>query len=74
MHGDRGDGDPADHLVWPSVLADALAWLFDQSKLVRLLPNLILVPAKEARGLRERVPEIEGVRQVGNVHFGPGLA
>jgi hypothetical protein len=27
LQGDRVDGDPADHLVWSSVLADPIAWL-----------------------------------------------
>ena len=54
--------------------ADALAGVFDQTELPRLLAHLILVPAQEARRLRERLPVIEGVRQVCNVHFGPGLA
>ena len=36
----------------PPVLADALAWLFEQPKLSRLLPHLVFVPAQEASGLR----------------------
>jgi hypothetical protein len=68
--------DPANHPVEPSVLendADVLAWLFGQSKLLRLLLDLILVPAKEASGHRYRPAVDDFVRQVTDIHFGPGL-
>jgi hypothetical protein len=47
--------------------ADAFARMLNQSKLSRLLAHLILVPAQKARSCGERVPVIEGVRQVTDV-------
>src|SRR3981081_1470485 len=52
----------------------SLAGVCFEPQLLSLLPNLILVPAQEARRGRERVAVIEGVPEVFEVHFGPGLA
>ena len=41
-------------------------------KFPRLLPNLVLESAKEAGGLRHTPPAGELVRQVTDIHFGPG--
>jgi len=49
---------------------EAPAGVLDQSKLSRLLANFILIPAQETRRLRERVPVIEGVRQVAATPLG----
>jgi hypothetical protein len=49
-----GGGDTADHPVGLSVLENDANVLFDQSKLLGLLPDLILVPAKEASDFRHR--------------------
>jgi hypothetical protein len=53
---------------------EAPAGVLNQSKLSRLLAHLGLVPAEKARRLRERVPVVEGTRQVADIHLGPGLA
>jgi hypothetical protein len=76
-HGRGGVGDPANHAVELSVLTnapDALARVLGQPKRPRFLADLILVPAQEARSVRERVAVVEGVSEVFKVHFGPGLA
>jgi hypothetical protein len=44
-----------------------------EPQLLGFLADLILVPAQEARRGRERVAVIEGVPEVFEVHFGPGL-
>jgi hypothetical protein len=43
------------------------------AKLVALSGGPHLVPTQEARGFCERVPIVEAVRQVANIHLGPGL-
>jgi hypothetical protein len=45
-----------------------------QPEILRLLPHLVLVPAKEASGFRHRPAVGDFVRQVTDVHYGPGLA
>ena len=44
-----------------------------QPQLLRLLPHLILISAKEAGCFRHRTTVGEFVRKVADVHLGPGL-
>ena len=44
-----------------------------QPQLLRLLPHLILISAKEAGCFRHRPTVGEFVRKVADIHLGPGL-
>jgi hypothetical protein len=51
-----------------------LPWMLHQPKLLRLLPDLILIPAQHARRVRDRVAISERLREVCDIHFGPRLS
>jgi hypothetical protein len=53
VYGRGGGGHPADHRVGLSVLENDADVLFGQPKLLRLLPDLIVVPAKEGGCFRQ---------------------
>jgi hypothetical protein len=63
----------ADHPLELCVLENHADVLFDQPQLLRFLPHLILISAKEAGRFRHLPTVGEFVRKVADVHLGPGL-